>query len=118
LIRFSIWLTLIGLALWLGMRALLWSGAVEQAEVSAPILVLLWVFTVWSCWFVIRQPAIAFVRAYLITAVLRMLAVAGGAGVLIWSDPSGVMTNIIFLLVTYLVFMSAEIVFLMRKRAW
>jgi hypothetical protein len=47
-----------------------------------------------------------------------MLAVAGGAGVLIWSDPSGVMTNIIFLLVTYLVFMSAEIVFLMRKRAW
>jgi hypothetical protein len=117
LIRFSIGLTLLGLALWLGIRALLWSGAVVQAETSAPILVLLWVFTVWSCWFVIRQPADAFVRAYLITVVLRMLAVAGGAGVLIWSDPDGVITNISFLLLAYLVFMSAEIVYLMRKRA-
>jgi hypothetical protein len=117
LIRFSIWLTLLAFTLWLGVRALLRAGAVESDPSSVPILVLLWAFTVWSCSFVIRQPSVAFVRAYLVTAVLRMVAVAGGAGLLIWVDPLHVVTNIIFLLLTYLVFVIAEIVFLMRKRA-
>ncbi len=114
--RFAGVLTLLAAAVAGLVMVLKAKGIFRSSLHPALILIFMWGLTVWSFWFVRRQPAENFVRAYLITAVLRMASVVVWVGIVVVDDPGGVVANVIFLLSLYVVFMTAEIVALSRKK--
>jgi hypothetical protein len=79
-------------------------------------LLLLFVFTALS--FVLlykaKEPS-AFLQSYLLTTTVKLLGYGGYILIIIFSDRGGATANVLFFMLTYLVFTVLEIVFLYRK---
>lgn len=93
-------------------------GVFEQPTYFYQSLVLLATATVALYYYLIKireERPDFFVQLYLLTIAVKLLAYGTYLGIVIWKDRPGAGANIIFFMVTYVLFTGVEIAFLWRN---
>lgn len=116
MLRFFVVLTLAAFVLWAILEVLINYGWVlTRPSYSFEILALLYSATLIIYYYLCRVSENTFVQLYLLTMAIKILAFASFALLMAMNDKPGVVSNVVFFLLAYLVFTALEIVFLYRR---
>jgi hypothetical protein len=115
-LKFFVVLTLAAFALWGILEVMInydWLKA--RPSYSFEILALLYSATLIIYYYLGRVSENTFVQLYLLTMAIKILAFASFALLMVMNDKPGVVSNVAFFLLAYLVFTVLEIGFLYRR---
>jgi hypothetical protein len=119
LVRFSVGVAILTVLVFVGTR---WASQVELIVTPSfiiPILLLLSSSTIIIFYFLqkIKSPdSFDFVKGFLLSIVLKLLVSIGLLVVLFFLDPTGINTNAVFFMISYLIFTSYETIVLMKRK--